>query len=251
MRPALPPLLKRIPVGSPLFLGLLLLVVALWVFVQIADEVHEGETHHLDREVVRSLRNAQDLTRPVGPHWLPDTARDVTALGGVPVLGFVALAVAGFLALSGKLRSLALVLGATLGGLVISLLLKEGFARPRPDVVPHLAQTLTASFPSGHAMLSAVVYLTLGLQLSALVPRRRLKVYVLAIALLLTVLIGLSRVYLGVHYPTDVLAGWAAGLAWAVASALVAHALRRRSPELAQEAAPDATPTGSARREDA
>ena len=241
MRHALPPHLKRIPVGSPLFLGLLLLVAALWVFVQVADEVHEGETQHLDRQVVRSLRDPLEPARPVGPHWLPETARDVTALGGVPVLGFVSLAVAGFLALSGKLRSLVLVLGATLGGLVISLLLKEGFARPRPDVVPHLTQTLTASFPSGHAMLSAVVYLTLGLQLTALVPRRRLKTYVLVIALLLTVLIGLSRVYLGVHYPTDVLAGWAAGLAWAVASALVAHALRRRSPELAREAAPDAT----------
>ena len=243
MRLSLPPLLKRVPVGSPLFLGLLLLVAALWVFVQVADEVHEGETHHLDREVVRSLRDPKELTRPVGPHWLPETARDATALGGVPVLGFVTLAVAGFLALSGRHRSLWLVLGATLGGLVLSLLLKEGFARPRPDVVPHLTKTLTASFPSGHAMLSAVVYLTLGLQLSALVPRRRLKVYVLAIALLLTLIIGLSRVYLGVHYPTDVLAGWAAGLAWAVASALVAHALRRRDPELAQEAAPDATPS--------
>ena len=228
--------------GSPLFLGLLLLVAALWVFVQVADEVHEGETNHLDRQVVRSLRDPADLTRPIGPQWLPETARDATALGGVPVLGFVTIAVAGFLALSGKHRSLWLVLGATLGGLVLSLLLKEGFARPRPDVVPHLTKTLTASFPSGHAMLSAVVYLTLGLQLTALVPRRRLKVYVLVIALLLTGVIGLSRVYLGVHYPTDVLAGWAAGLAWALASALVAYALRRRHPALAREAAPDATP---------
>ena len=86
-------------------------------------------------------------------------------------------------------------------------------------------------------MLSAVVYLTLALQVSALLPRRRLKAYVIVIALLLTLLIGLSRVYLGVHYPTDVLAGWSAGLAWALASALVARALRRRDPALAQEAA--------------
>ncbi|MBF5045414.1 phosphatase PAP2 family protein [Aggregicoccus sp. 17bor-14] len=233
--------MRRAPVGSPLFFTLLLLVAALWVFLQIADEVHEGETQHLDREVVRALRDPADPARPLGPLWLPETARDATALGGVPVLAFITLTVAGFLALSGKGRSLWLVLGTTLGGLALSLLLKEGFARPRPDVVPHLTQTLTASFPSGHSMLSAVVYLTLALQVSALVPKRRLKVYVICIALLLTVLIGLSRVYLGVHYPTDVLAGWAAGLAWALLSALVARALRRRSPELAQEAAhPDA-----------
>ncbi|WP_370459123.1 phosphatase PAP2 family protein [Aggregicoccus sp. 17bor-14] len=241
MRPSPLSLLRRAPVGSPLFFTLLLLVAALWVFLQIADEVHEGETQHLDREVVRALRDPADPARPLGPLWLPETARDATALGGVPVLAFITLTVAGFLALSGKGRSLWLVLGTTLGGLALSLLLKEGFARPRPDVVPHLTQTLTASFPSGHSMLSAVVYLTLALQVSALVPKRRLKVYVICIALLLTVLIGLSRVYLGVHYPTDVLAGWAAGLAWALLSALVARALRRRSPELAQEAAhPDA-----------
>ena len=191
----------------------------------------------MDREVVRALRDPHDPARPLGPHWLPETARDATALGGVPVLMFITCAVAGFLALSGKGRSLWLVLGATLGGLVVSLVLKEGFARPRPDVVPHLTETLTASFPSGHSMLSAVVYLTLALQVSALLPRRRLKAYVIVIALLLTLLIGLSRVYLGVHYPTDVLAGWSAGLAWALGSALVARALRRRDPALAQEAA--------------
>jgi undecaprenyl-diphosphatase len=103
-------------------------------------------------------------------------------------------------------------------------------------VVPQLVAETSPSFPSGHAMMSAVIYLTLGTLLAQLCPRWRERTYVLTVAGVLAVLIGLTRLYLGVHYPTDVLAGWTVGLAWALASGLLASGLRRRSPELRAEA---------------
>ena len=120
-----------------------------------------------------------------------------------------------------------LVLAATLGGLLVSHLLKDLYDRPRPELVPHLTPVSTSSFPSGHAMLSAVVYLTLGALLARLVERWWVKLYVIVAALGLTGLVGFSRVYLGVHYPTDVLAGWAAGLSWAILCWLAARYLQR------------------------
>ena len=128
--------------------------------------------------------------------------------------------------------------------LVLMVLLKRVFDRPRPTVVPQLIVETSPSFPSGHAMMSAVIYLTLGTLLAQLCPRWRERVYVLTVAGVLAVLIGLTRLYLGVHYPTDVLAGWTVGLAWALTSGLLARGLRRRSPELRAEApaAEGATP---------
>jgi undecaprenyl-diphosphatase len=123
---------------------------------------------------------------------------------------------------------MAFVFGATSSGFALSVALKALFRRPRPEVVPHLMRAYSSSFPSGHSMISAVVYLTLGVLLAQLVHRRLLKFYFLMLAVLLTVLVGVSRVYLGVHYPTDVLAGWTAGLVWAVLGWLVQRALQRR-----------------------
>jgi undecaprenyl-diphosphatase len=114
------------------------------------------------------------------------------------------------------------------GGTLLSTLLKLGFDRPRPDLVAHLVDVRTLSFPSGHAMLSAVTYLTIGVLVARVSPKRRIKVYVTAVALVLTLAIGLSRVYLGVHWPTDVLAGWSIGAAWAMACWLGAVFLQRR-----------------------
>lgn len=123
---------------------------------------------------------------------------------------------------------MAFMLAAIIGGVVVSTLLKSLFDRPRPDLVPHLSHVYTSSFPSGHSMLSAIVYLTLGSLLAAVMPSRKLKVYVLAVAIIVTVVVGASRVYLGVHYPTDVLAGWLAGLVWALLCWLIARWLQRR-----------------------
>jgi len=217
-------------------LGLLLALVGCGLgFVVLADEIREQETQGFDEAVVRALRRVDDPSVPVGPPWLRLAALDVTALGGATVLTLVTLAVCGFLALVRHFRSLLLVLGSTVSGAVLNSVLKAFFARPRPSVVPHLTEAGAPSFPSGHAMLSAIVYLTLGALLAQLTVRRWVKAYVLGVAVMLTFLVGLTRVFLGVHYLTDVLGGWMAGLAWAVFTALLARAAKRRSPALREE----------------
>ena len=227
-------MLKSAP-GVRLFGLLLAIVGCLLGFVFLADEVSEHETQSFDESVVLALRRAEDPSVPIGPVWLREAARDVTALGGVTVLTLVTLAVCGFLGLVRHFRSLLLVLGSTLGGAVLNALLKDAFARPRPTVVPHLVQASSSSFPSGHAMLSAIVYLTLGALLAQLTEGRWLKAYVLGVSLALSFLVGLTRVFLGVHYLTDVLGGWMAGLAWALCIALLARGAKRRSPGLREE----------------
>ena len=154
--------------------------------------------------------------------------RDLTALGSNIVLLIFTSAVAVFLAVRRQTHALALVVVSTGGGFLLAQALKMVFARPRPELVPHLALVSSSSFPSGHSMSSAVVYLTLGALLSQLVEERTLKAYFLGVACFLTFIVGLSRVYLGVHYPTDVLAGWSAGLAWALLCWMAASYLQRR-----------------------
>ena len=211
-----------------LLVAVLVVVAGTWGFIALADLVSEGRTQSFDEWAVRSLRRPDNPAMPVGPDWLAEAARDLTALGGVAVLLLVTLAVAGYLLLDRKLGAMGFVLAAVIGGLVLGSLLKAAFDRPRPHVVPYLSQVYTSSFPSGHSMMSAVVYLTLGALLAHMVAPRRLKFYFVAVALLLTGLVGVSRVYMGVHYPTDVLAGWTAGLVWATLCWIVARKLQRR-----------------------
>jgi len=215
---------------------LLVLCAACLAFLKLADEVREGETQRVDERVLRSLRTPVDPAVPIGPAWLLPAARDLTALGSVEVLLLFVLAVAGFLALARLWWHLALVLGASAGGVLLLVLLKQVFDRPRPTVVPPLMLETSPSFPSGHAMMSAVIYLTLGTLLAQLCSRWRERIYVVSVAVVLAAIVGLTRLYLGVHYPSDVLAGWSLGLAWALASALLARTLRRRSHELRAEA---------------
>lgn len=206
-------------------LGLLVILLVSWGFIALADEVLEGDTQSLDRWAVRSLRHADDLARPIGPAWLAEVGRDLTALGGVAVLLLAIVAVSGFLAIHGAYRMLVVLLVSTLGGIIASLWMKHLFDRPRPEIVPHLAQVYTSSFPSGHSMMSAIVYLTLAVLVAPLLRSFWIRFYVITVAVVLTVLVGISRVYMGVHYPTDVLAGWAAGLVWALVCWLVARAV--------------------------
>jgi undecaprenyl-diphosphatase len=186
-----------------------------YAFVEIAGDVMEGDVEALDRALLLGLRQAEDLSDPIGPAWFEEAARDVTALGGTTVLTFVTAAVVVYLFMVRKSASALFVVFAATGGLFLSNLLKLWFERARPDLVPHGAEVYTASFPSGHAMLSAVTYLTLGALLARFQTSPRLKAFFLSIAVILTLAVGASRVYLGVHWPTDVLAGWCIGAAWA------------------------------------
>ena len=205
---------------------LALVAAAIWGFAELADEVLEGETHALDQAVLLALRHPADPSDPLGPLWLEELVRDFTALGGYGVLVLLVLAAAVFLVLQRQLNAALFLVLAIGGGQLLTSLLKLGFDRPRPDLVPHGTLIQTASFPSGHAMMSAVTYLTLGAILVRAQPQRVLKVYLIALAILLTVIVGFSRVYLGVHWPTDVLAGWALGAAWALLCWLIAWWLR-------------------------
>lgn len=212
----------------PGLLGLLLVAGGLLGFVALAALVHGDSLEGFDRHLLLLLRDPADLERPIGPHWLPAIAQDVTALGSNVILVSVSLVVLGGLLLERKRGAALLTAVSILGGTVLSLLVKLLFERPRPDVVPHMVEVFTASFPSGHAMLSAVTYLTLGALMTRIQAGPRLKLYVMAVAVAVTLLVGASRIYLGVHWPTDVLAGWCLGSAWALSCWLVALRLQRR-----------------------
>jgi undecaprenyl-diphosphatase len=204
------------------------LVSGLWAFISLADEIVEGETEAFDRAVLLFFRSAGDPSDPIGPLWLEEAVRDVTALGGNLVLTIVTAAVIVYLLLARKRGAGLLVFVSVAGGTLLASLLKFFFQRARPDLVPHGAEVYTASFPSSHAMMSAVVYLTLGALLARIEVVPRLRLYFLALAALLTAMVGISRVYLGVHWPTDVVAGWAIGSAWAMLVWLIALWLQRR-----------------------
>ena len=202
--------------------GLLLL------FARLANAVRRGSTETFDERLIIALRNPGDLADPIGPAWFEEMMRDFTALGSTGVLTVVVLAIAGFLAMTRKSHAALFVLASVAGGVLISQSMKWAFARPRPDLVPHGAEVFSASFPSGHSMMAAVVYLTLGALLARTQTDRAVKTYVLVIAIMLAVLVGVSRVYLGVHWPTDVLAGWALGGVWALICLLVMQWLQTR-----------------------
>lgn len=210
------------------FLSILVVVGGGWLFLSLADEVVEGESDRFDQAVVRMFRTADDPADAIGGPEIEELIRDLTALGGVAVITLVTVSAVAFLAMDQKGHAAILVLVATVGGQLISSGLKAYYDRPRPEIVPHLMHAASASFPSGHSLLAAVTYLTIGALMTQMVSRRRLKVFIIGVALLITMLVGVSRVYLGVHYPTDVLAGWTLGLIWATLCSLAAQWLQRR-----------------------
>lgn len=217
------------PYVTDVRIAVLLVASALvWAFLSIADEMMEGETKPLDETVLLALRNPADRTDPLGPRWVEELARDVTALGSPGILTFIVAALAGLMWLRGDRAETLFLLVSAISGAMLSRLLKLGFERPRPDLVPHGTYVDTASFPSGHSMMAAVIYLTVGVLLARTLPRKRLKGYVIALAVILTLAVGVTRVFLGVHWPTDVLAGWAAGASWALICGVVAAWIEQR-----------------------
>jgi undecaprenyl-diphosphatase len=189
--------------------------ILLLVFLKLASEVTGGETIAFDKKIILALRKADNPSLPVGPAWTSGALMDLTALGGPTVIAVVVLAAIGFLVLQTRYRTAFFIFMTALSGEAVSYAMKGLFARPRPTVVPHLREAFSSSFPSGHAMQSAIIYLTLGAVLMRIAEGRLTKIYILGIAMGLTFVVGVSRVWLGVHYPTDVLAGWTVGLFWA------------------------------------
>ncbi|MBO9624279.1 MAG: phosphatase PAP2 family protein [Sphingomonas sp.] len=196
--------------------GLAAVALLLLGLVWFGHEIMEGDTAAIDRAIMQAMRVPGHPGQPVGPAWLPSAVRDVTALGSTTVLTMVVLVTACFLALRRRFRSALLVLAATSLGALAVTLVKALIARSRPDLVERLMQEASHSFPSGHAANSAIVYLTLATLLFPVLRGWRMRGFVLGVAILLVGLIGVSRVYLGVHWPSDVLAGWAFGSCWAL-----------------------------------
>ncbi|HEX8569374.1 MAG TPA: phosphatase PAP2 family protein [Caulobacteraceae bacterium] len=213
--------------------ALLVLALCAWTFLGVADEVREGETAAFDRRLLLSLRTG-DGNEPVGPHWLEIAAADLTALGSIAVLALLVLMVSGLFAALRRRREALVVLLASGGGILISQGLKQLFGRERPDAALRAVEAMNPSFPSGHAMLSAAVFLTLGALSARYVRRKRVKAYIVGAAVTATLLVGCTRVYLGVHWPSDVLAGWVLGAAWAMVCWLGAWAWDRpwRAPRV-------------------
>src|SRR3954452_24331150 len=187
-----------------LFVGLGLCLM-LFAFVSLAGEVTEGDTQAFDTRILRALRDPADPSKPIGPAWIENSLLDLKEVGGSTVLGLVTVFVLGFLVLQTRYRTAVVVAITSISGEVLNAVMKQLFNRPRPTVVPHLRDAFSTSFPSGHAMESAIVYLTLGAILMRVSDSPLTKLYCIGTAVLLTILVGVSRVYLGVHSPTDVI----------------------------------------------
>jgi undecaprenyl-diphosphatase len=211
----------------------------IWLFLEVASEVRAGESHALDERILRAMRHPADPSDPIGPPWFEEVMRDFTALGGIGVLSAFVLALTSFLLLVRKTHAALLLVAAVGGALLVSSLLKHGYDRPRPDLVPHGSIVMSSSFPSGHSTLAAATYLTMGALIARVQARRGMKAFAILVGAALAGLVGVSRVYLGVHWPTDVLAGWTLGAVWASVVWLVARALQSRGRIESEEPALD------------
>lgn len=208
--------------------ALLVVFSGAWLFAELADEVIEGDTADLDRAILMALRLPDDPQRVSGPLWFQEMMRDITGLGGVAVMTLITLSVLGFLIIKNKYHVAVYVAVSVTSGAMLSTILKAVFDRPRPDLVPHLSHVQLPSFPSGHSMIAAIVYLTLGVMLAKIEPDKSGKIFIVMVALILTVLVGISRVYMGVHWPTDVIAGWIAGFVWALLCGVLGGYLQKK-----------------------
>lgn len=212
---------------APLLAAIAVIGGLILAFLYIADEMIEGEMEAFDRSILMLFRDPTNIDHVIGPAWVQEMVRDITALGSFSLLGLIVLAICAYLVLARMREAALLVLVSVLGGTILSTLLKMSYNRPRPDLTT-MSHQFTASFPSGHAMLSAVTFLTLGALLARLAPSRSLQILSISAAVFLTVIVGISRLYMGVHYPSDVLAGWSLGAAWALLCSTVSVVLQRR-----------------------
>lgn len=212
--PTGPPVASRLE--TRVLAGCLAITLAIVAFAALTAEVREGDIFAMDKVLLLAFRHPAHLGAAIGPRWVQEAARDITALGGFTVLTLIAVVAAAMLAIRGRRREAWIFAAMVVFAQAASEAIKHLVARPRPEVVPHLDLVYSSSFPSGHALMSPVVYLTLAAILAAGERRTAAKVLILTLAPLLVLAIGVSRVYLGVHWPTDVLGGWALGSAIAL-----------------------------------
>jgi len=203
-----------------------IMALGLYAFLSIADEMAEGEIRTWDERLFLAFRNPANPEDPLGPPWLEEAALEVTALGGYSLILLTLAAVVGLLLVTRRYGPALYVLLSVGSGALVSALSKQFYDRPRPDLVPQLDIVHTASFPSGHALITTVAYLTLAALVIRFFDDWRVRIYVAGVAIFISVLVGISRIYLGVHWPSDVAAGWALGTAWASLAWLVVAALQ-------------------------
>ena len=215
--------------------ALFIATLGVMTFVELADDMTEADGRAFDQAVLEAFRPGATPADPWGPGWLETAALDLTALGGTAVLTLFAIIVLGFLILQRKRLSALLLALGLIGGVGLSEGLKALFGRERPPEMLRAVETMSASFPSGHSLLSAVFYLSIGVMLTRAFAQKRFKAYIIGVAVLLTLIVGLTRVYLAAHWATDVLAGWSVGAAWAMALWLVAYGIQRRQQGHPQE----------------
>lgn len=193
-----------------------LLIVLFVCFVLLAALIHTPVVAQIDKSLLLALRDSADVRQGWGPLWVGEWMRDMTALGSNWLLGCFSLMLAGYLRLTGKGYLAVYFLSVIFLGMAFSFLLKWGFSRPRPELVPHATKVYTSSFPSGHAMSSALFFLSSALVLGWQCAQRLAARWLLVMALVIPLGVSLSRVYLGVHWPSDVVAGLCAGFFWAL-----------------------------------
>lgn len=210
---------------------LVVLVAALggpWLFLAIADEVHEGETEAIDRSLLLAMRTPGHPSDPIGPRWMEESIRDITALGGFTLLTITVIVAALLLVFHNRRREAAVFTLTVIAAQISSQALKAFYDRPRPDIVTHGSQVYSQSFPSGHSVMAAATFFTLATVLASVEARKRTKALIYALAAIFVIGVGISRVYLGVHWPTDVLGGWALGASWALLAWIVLAWLKVR-----------------------
>jgi undecaprenyl-diphosphatase len=190
--------------------------LALWGLIYLGGEMREGETLGFDRDLMMALRAPGRPHAPIGPPWLPDAMRDVTALGSTALITLATLTASAALLYRKRWgRALVLLLVVVLANASDDLL-KVFYNRARPDFAVAGLYIRSQSFPSGHSTASAALWLSLATIAASFEARTDAKVFWFVTAVLAILAVGFSRVYLGAHWPTDVVAGWVLGAMWAL-----------------------------------